>query len=125
MLLHLFGLLNLEQQPGPSRNNEEPTYTPNPKLNITGNVIKTQKRRTWTPPIIINRRVANYKTFADRIKESLGYDQFLIKFNRNNVKVFVKNILDHDKLVKELKEANSDFYTYIKPEESFWKGILK
>lgn len=48
-------------------------------------------------------------------------DVVLLKFNKTWIKLLAKTALDHDKLTKVLKEANTDFFTYIKPEESVKK----
>lgn len=75
---------------------------------------------------MINQRIANYKTFTDKLKQTLGHDRFLIKFNRYQVKINTTNNKDYDKLIYiRLDNEKTHFHTFIKVENRHKKIVLK
>lgn len=121
-----FGLLDTEPtntqaiqaEPEVIRTTEEPERTQQSNT-------QTTNKRPWVPPIVINQKVACYKTFISTIRETLGHDNFSTKFTKNQIKIITRNNNDHDLMVTALGNSEADFFTYLKPEEKTRKIVMK
>lgn len=87
------------------------------------NIIPPKKK--WTPPIIVNSPIVDYKKFIEDITNTLGHNRFAVKLNRNNTKVIVNSEEDHQKLTADLQATNMHYHTFTKDSEKTKKIVLK
>lgn len=90
----------------------------------TDNTTITTKK-VWIPPIVITEKVSDYHSCINDIKNILSHDNFNVKFNRDNTKVFVTSNKDYDMLINNLKDNKVEYFSLTKQENKTKKLVLK
>lgn len=89
------------------------------------NAPQQSTKRNWIPPITILNSVSDYSKCISDIRTELGHDNFNIRLNGNNTKIFTYNNNDFDKLIKNFKDNDIKYYTLSRQEEKIKKIVLK
>lgn len=75
--------------------------------------------------MVINQKVIDCKIFVGKIRETLGHDKLTTKLTKYQTKIYTEKIEEHETLIKELDNTNTDFHTYLRMEDNYMKIVLK
>lgn len=71
---------------------------------------------TKPPPIVIKGKLHSHKLFLSEIKK-VTKKEITLKYAKNSVILYTEDKMDHQTILRQLKEEQTEFHTYTTPEE--------
>lgn len=104
---------------------EIPTNNYYQPLENTPGEENTKPKNKKPPPIVLPSEGIRFKALIEGLKRIIKEEEFQVQYLRKNIKIFVNNTEQYDKVKENLKQNNAPFYTYTKREERVKKMVLK
>lgn len=79
---------------------------------------------TKPPPIVIKGKLHSHKLFLSEIKK-VTKKEITLKYAKNSVILYTEDKMDHQTILRQLKEEQTEFHTYTTPEEKTHAFVLR
>lgn len=83
------------------------------------------KKPARVPPIILPKPIGDYGTFCQQVRNVIGGQDFTVRHNAKNTKIFVSSIAAAETLMQSLKKDEVEFYTHPTRDETVKRIVMK